>query len=75
MRICQHDFPTPSSACLHCGCRPDKAEGSCIFRDMPRATPSSIFAGNINHIGEEMRTIMTREGRPLPPEKEEEQTK
>lgn len=38
----------------------------------PRAIPPGIFAGDISHIGDEMRAIAAREGRPHPERKKPE---
>lgn len=52
MIVREHQFPDPSgdTKCVHCG-DPQRIakERSCIGREVPRATPPSMFAGDITH--------------------------
>lgn len=63
--IREHEFPpdaTDETKCQHCG-DPKKLSGyrSCIGREVPRATPPSIFAGDMTHIGERAKEIRAAE--------------
>jgi hypothetical protein len=73
MKDQRHEFPTDDkdALCVHCGCKPSDAKHFCKTREIPRAIPTSIFAGDIAGIGEEMRAIATREGRPYQERKPE----
>lgn len=60
-----HDYQ--DGKCVHCGDREAENTGehaarSCVARELPRATPSSIFS-SLGDIGEEMRRIRREEGR------------
>lgn len=63
--IREHEFSsgaTDETKCLHCGdAKKLTSHRSCIGREVPRATPQSIFAGDISHIGERAKAIMAEE--------------
>lgn len=62
MRISCHEFPHGGGACVHCGGK--SPSQLCIHRtvaDAPRGIPPSIFAGDINGIGDRGREIAADE--------------
>lgn len=64
MRICQHEYPTLNSVCLHCGRGPVDSTHACVFREVPRAKPPSFMSGDCTSIGDEGRAIAAREWQP-----------
>lgn len=73
-----HEWAKAENVCIYCG----KVNNSTVVsgescpkhpraEPPPRAIPPSIiFAGDITGIGEEMRSIAAREGRPYPERKQ-----